>query len=289
MAARLGLTVRGVRLFDKKFGADFVAALPHTPGVYVFRDDKGDALYVGKAVSLRRRLFSYRNASRRKGHRKMRVLVSRATSLEVQPLASEGEALLRENELILALRPPYNVDGAYSFLYPFIGCRSTPDGDLYCFTTHPSAYQSFDFRWHGAFRSRLRARQAFDALIEILALLAHIEPVSRLPPHPRKRGSRLVGFRQLHPEVRGHVETLLTAAEPATLTAIAEFLLEKPRARRDAGHVQECLRCLAAFCETDLRKLRNALDSAGLAGTFVDQRQRDALFITTMARAESTR
>lgn len=271
------------KLFDKKFGADFVAALPNAPGVYLFRDENGDALYVGKAVSLRRRLFSYRNASRRKPHRKMRILVRQAASLEVQPLPSERDALLRENELILALRPPYNVDGAFSFLYPAIGFHSTPERDLFCFTTHPTAYEGLDFRWHGAFRSRPRAREAFDALIEVLSLLAHDEPVSRLPPHPKKRGSRLVGFRRLHPDVRAHVEALLSAADPASLGAIAEFLLEKPRARRDAERVQECLRCLAAFCETDLRKLRNALDSAGIDGTFIDQRRRDALFITTGA------
>lgn len=275
------MEVVAAKLFDKKFGADFVASLPNSPGVYLFRDESGDVLYVGKAVSLRRRLFTYRNANRRKLHRKMRILVRRAAALEVRALESEREALLQENALILSLRPPYNVDGAFSFLYPAIGYCSLPEHDLFCFTTRPAAYEGLDFRWHGAFRSRPRAREAFDMLVELLSLLGHIEPVSRLPPHPKQRGSRVVGFRKLHPEVRAHVEMLLTGADPAPLGAIAEFLLEKPRARRDAGRVEESLRCLASFWKTDLRELRAALDRAGIGGTFVDQARRDALFIAT--------
>ena len=65
----------GVRRFDRKFGKDFLAGIPPEPGIYLFRDERDEVLYVGKAKDLRRRLGSYRNATRRKLHRKMRVLV----------------------------------------------------------------------------------------------------------------------------------------------------------------------------------------------------------------------
>lgn len=275
-----------LKLFDRKFGAEFVAALPSVPGVYVFRDGDGAALYVGKAVDLRRRLLTYRSAGRRKVHRKMRELVRQAAALEVQPLASERAALLRENELIRQLRPPFNIEGAFSFLYPAIGIGTADDRDLLCFTTRPAAYDQFGFCWHGAFRSRPRARQAFDALVELLSMLGHIEPVSRLPPHPVLRGSRLVAFRQLPRPVREQVTHLLGGTAPAPLAGLAEFLLEKPRARRDAELVEEHLRCLAAFWETDLHKLRCALDAAGIAGRYIDQQERDALFISTAAQRD---
>ena len=77
--------------------------------MYLFADATGRVLYVGKAKDLRRRLAGYRNASRRKAHRKMRTLVRAAASLEVRPQLSETQALLLENELIRTLRPPYNV------------------------------------------------------------------------------------------------------------------------------------------------------------------------------------
>ena len=65
----------GVRRFDRKFGKDFLGNLPAAPGVYLFRDEREEVLYVGKAKDIRRRLSAYRNATRRKPHRKMRTLV----------------------------------------------------------------------------------------------------------------------------------------------------------------------------------------------------------------------
>ncbi len=269
----------GVKLFDRKFGADFVSALPPSPGIYLFRDDADRVIYVGKAVNLRKRLFGYRNASRRKAHRKMRMLVRAAATLEVRELDSEREALLAENELIRSLRPPHNVDGAYSFLYPAIGVCGARDHDLFCFTTHPDKYEQFNFQWYGSFRSRPRTREAFDVLIEMLALIAHPEPRSRIPPHPRPTGSRLVAFRRLDPELRKQIELFLAGETMSPLGLLAESLLEKPRARRDAERVQERLQCLKSFYETDLSKLHAALRAAGRPGTFIDQHQRDALFI----------
>lgn len=273
----------GVKLFDRKFGADFAGALPSAPGVYLFRDQAGAVLYVGKAVNLRRRLSGYRNATRRKAHRKMRVLVQRAATLEIRPVESERAALLLENQLIRDLRPPHNVDGAYAFLYPAIGLCHLADQHLLCITTTPEIYAQLPFRWYGAFRSRPRALEAFAALVDVLVLIAHAEPRSRLPPHPRRRGSRLVGFRQLAPEAAAAVESWLGGESPAALAVLAEHLLEKPRARREAEVVQGHLHCLRSFYETDLSKLRAALVAAGIAGTFVEREQRDALFIATRA------
>jgi excinuclease ABC subunit C len=269
----------GVKLFDRKFGAELVASLPSSPGIYLFRDDGGRVLYVGKAVNLRKRLAGYRNASRRKAHRKMRLLVRAATTLEVRRLDSEREALLAENQLIQSLRPPHNVDGAYSFLYPAIGLCRAGHLDLFCFTTQPEQFGDFEFQWFGAFRSRPRAKEAFDVLIETLCLLAHPEPRSRVPSHPRPRGSRLVAFRRLDAALRRELEAFLAGESLAPLGRLAEHLLEKPRARRDAERVEECLHVLRAFYETDLRKLRDALRTAGIRGTFIHRNRRDALFI----------
>ena len=110
-----------MRQFDRKFGADLLRELPAEPAVYLFKDEDGEVLYAGKAKDIRRRLASYRNAGRRRAHRKMRTLVRVAASLEVRLQPSERQALLVENELIRTLRPRYNVDGAFTFLYPALG------------------------------------------------------------------------------------------------------------------------------------------------------------------------
>ncbi len=271
----------GVKLFDRKFGKEYEEGLPTSPGVYMFRDEHGKVLYVGKAKNLRRRLGNYRNASRRKAHRKMRTLVRRAAALDIVPTDSERAALLRENELIRTLRPPFNVNGAFSFLYPAIGVGTDAGRKLYCFTTAPASWSELDLQWYGTFRSRPRAREAFDTLVETLTYLAHPEPRSRLPKHQPIRGSRLVAFRRLDHDTDRDIEDFLAGSRTDGLGRIAERLLEKPRARAESERVQECLRCLKAFYETDLEKLRYALASAGLDGTFIDQEERDALFIAT--------
>ena len=82
---------------------------PAAPGVYVLKDADGRALYVGKAVHLRRRLRAH-FADRR--WRALKPGMSRAAGAEWQEVGSEIEALLREAALIQALRPPVNVQTA---------------------------------------------------------------------------------------------------------------------------------------------------------------------------------
>jgi predicted GIY-YIG superfamily endonuclease len=269
--------------FDRKFGAEFLRELPRTPAVYLFKNERGDVLYAGKAKDVRRRLDGYRNATRRKAHRKMRRLVRVASALEVRPVASEREALLLENQLIRTERPPYNVDGAFSFLYPAIGLTTRGHELLLGLTTEPDTWSEVAFTWHGTFRSRRRALAAFDALTALLAFLAHPEPRSRLPRLPRRRGSRLVAFRQLEPKLAQLLREFLAGESRAALGELALRLLEKTAARRDAERVEDRLRLLAAFYTSDLAKLRGALRAAGRSGGFVPQEERDALFLAQRA------
>lgn len=271
----------GVKRFDRKFGAQLLRELPEAPAVYLFKDERGQVLYAGKAVNIRRRLRSYRNATRRKAHRKMRELVREASVLEVRLQPDEREALLVENELVRTLRPPYNVDGTYTFLYPAIGAGVRGHQALFCFTTSPEAFAGLELRWYGAFRSRLRAREAFDALVDLLARIGHLEPRARLPVAPRLRGSRLVGMRRLGPDLLEPTGRFLAGESDELLRELAVRLVERPSARREAAQVQEDLLLLDAFYRSDLVKLRNALRAAGRDGSFVSQQERDALFIAT--------
>jgi predicted GIY-YIG superfamily endonuclease len=79
---------------------------PPTPGVYVLKDADGHALYVGKAVHLRRRLRAH-FAERR--WRALKPELSRAADAEWREVGSEIEALLQEASLIRTLEPPVNV------------------------------------------------------------------------------------------------------------------------------------------------------------------------------------
>lgn len=90
----------------RRAGTRIVAGAPARPGVYVLRDDRGGALYVGKAVNLRRRLQAH-FAGRR--WRVLKHPMARVADAEWREVGSEIEALLREAALIRELRPVANV------------------------------------------------------------------------------------------------------------------------------------------------------------------------------------
>ncbi|WP_017557764.1 DEDD exonuclease domain-containing protein [Nocardiopsis baichengensis] len=80
--------------------------LPDAPGVYVFSDARGEALYVGKSTSLRKRVRSYFTAAETRGRvREMIGLVEGVTPI---PCATGLEAEVREMRLIAERKPPYN-------------------------------------------------------------------------------------------------------------------------------------------------------------------------------------
>ncbi len=92
--------------------------LPLAPGVYRMLDAKGDALYVGKARSLRRRVTSYTQVSRLS--ERLRRMVFETRSLEIVTTASEAEALLLEANLIKRLRPRFNIVLRDDKSYPWL-------------------------------------------------------------------------------------------------------------------------------------------------------------------------
>lgn len=93
--------------------------LPVQPGVYLFKDEQGEILYIGKAKSLRARVRSYFN--RGQDHSpKTRELVRRIVDLDTIVVGSEAEALLLEANLIKAHRPRFNIQLRDDKRYPYI-------------------------------------------------------------------------------------------------------------------------------------------------------------------------
>src|ERR671914_2811844 len=93
--------------------------LPAKPGVYLFRDSRGDVLYVGKAKSLRPRVRSYFQASK-DTRTTIAQLPSRVTDVEVIVTSNEVEALHLEQNLVKRHRPPFNVRLRDDKSFPYI-------------------------------------------------------------------------------------------------------------------------------------------------------------------------
>ena len=84
--------------------------IPKDPGVYVFRDQFKQVIYVGKAKSLRKRLSNYFQPSRlRTADPKLRSLINSISYFEYNTVKSESEALLLESRLIKEYAPKYNI------------------------------------------------------------------------------------------------------------------------------------------------------------------------------------
>jgi hypothetical protein len=264
------------RLFDEKFGREFLAGVPAEPGVYRFYDAAGALLYVGKAASLRRRLGQYRTAGRKKKERKRRALVKAATRITWEVCESALAAALTEIRLIQTLRPPRNVVGAFPFLYPFIGIHAEGRETYFCLTTSPGAFPAFDF--HGAFRSREVTGEAFFSLMRLLRFVGHPVPSHRCRRLGRAAHSYVLGFRRLPADAPDLWGRLLRGTSREALEGLALLLIEHAGARARRAEVQEDLQAIARFFETEPCQLARARTTTGYRPYPVPQRDRDLLF-----------
>lgn len=83
--------------------------LPESPGVYLFFDEAGTLMYVGKATSLRSRVASYFRAQKNGPTRAIEEVASEIAHIEYIETPTVLEALLKEADLIRHKKPPYNV------------------------------------------------------------------------------------------------------------------------------------------------------------------------------------
>lgn len=82
---------------------------PEGPGVYIFRGDRDEILYVGKAVNLQQRMLSHLRVDPMADPSRHSRMVYEVRDFEFQATASELLALLREDELIKRHRPRFNI------------------------------------------------------------------------------------------------------------------------------------------------------------------------------------
>ena len=97
-----------------------LAGLPDSPGCYIFKDDLGDILYIGKALSLRSRVRSYWADISWRERPKLAVMIPKVNTIETILTNSEKEALLLEANLIRQKLPRYNVSLKDDRRYPWL-------------------------------------------------------------------------------------------------------------------------------------------------------------------------
>jgi excinuclease ABC subunit C len=96
-----------------------VSVLPVAPGVYMYKDERGRVIYVGKAKSLRHRVRSYFSDERLEDA-KTGTLISEAADVDYILVDNEKEALALENNLIKQWQPRFNILLRDDKTYPYI-------------------------------------------------------------------------------------------------------------------------------------------------------------------------
>ena len=139
---------------------DQLKRLPAKPGVYIFRDKRGQVLYVGKAKSLRPRVRSYFQASADVRHA-IAQLPERVADMEVIVTGSEVEALHLEQNLVKRHRPPFNVRLRDDKSFPYIAVTVEDDFPRVMFTRerHRRGVTYF-----GPYANAKKVRETLDVL-----------------------------------------------------------------------------------------------------------------------------
>ncbi len=97
---------------------------PHEPGAYIFKDEAGKPIYVGKAGDLRDRLVQHVRGDNPAGWAE--VMHDRARAVDWIVTRSATEALILEANLIKEHKPPYNIRLADDKSYPYLKLTDEP-------------------------------------------------------------------------------------------------------------------------------------------------------------------
>jgi excinuclease ABC subunit C len=134
--------------------------LPAKPGVYLFRDRRGDVLYVGKAKSLRPRVRSYFQQSL-DSRAAIRQLPERVEDIEVIVTQNEVEALHLEQNLVKRHRPPFNVRLRDDKSFPYIAVTVEDEYPRVMFTRERHRRGVWYF---GPYANAKKVRETLDVL-----------------------------------------------------------------------------------------------------------------------------
>ena len=104
---------------------DTVKNIPKDPGVYFFKNNKNDIIYIGKAKNIRNRVRTYFQKNKYQSPKNI-SMIKRIVDVEWIVVRNEVEALLTEANLIKKHQPFYNVNLKDDKSFPFIRITNEP-------------------------------------------------------------------------------------------------------------------------------------------------------------------
>lgn len=246
---------------------EFIAKdYPDSPGVYLMKDDSGRIIYVGKAVSLRKRLSSYFRAGADHSP-KTRALVARIARVDFLLVSTEKEALLLEESLIKKHRPRYNIvlrDDKRSLLFRLDKAAAFPrltmtrhvvrDGSAYFGPyASASAARATQKLVGGIFRLRKCSDTVFKNRVRP-CLYFQLDQCLAPCVVPVDRDEYMALVRQVEQFLSGRSQSLVRDLRRRMDKAAGDMRYE------DAARLRDQIRAIEATLESQASVLRDALD-----------------------------
>ena len=145
--------------------AERVAQVPTEPGCYLWKDAKGEVVYVGKAKSLRARMRQYVTLSDER--EKIPLMMQVVRDFDYVVVGSEHEALVLERNLIAQYHPYFNVDYKDDKSYPFIAIT---ESDVFPAIKYTRERHRKGTRYFGPYTDARAARETIDTLRKVVPI-----------------------------------------------------------------------------------------------------------------------
>lgn len=139
--------------------AEQVNQVPTSPGCYLWKDAKGEVIYVGKAKNLRARMLQYVNLTDDRA--KIPLMMQVVRSFDYVVVGSEHEALVLERNLIEQYHPYFNVDFKDDKSYPYIAIT---ESDAFPAIKYTRERHRKGTRYFGPYTDAHAARETIDTL-----------------------------------------------------------------------------------------------------------------------------
>lgn len=145
--------------------AEQVERVPTEPGCYLWKDARGDVIYVGKAKNLRARMKQYVQLT--DDRLKIPLMMQVVRSFDYVVVGSEHEALVLERNLIGQYHPYFNVDYKDDKSYPYI---AVTESDPYPAIKYTREKHRKKTRYFGPYTDARAARQTIDTLRKVVPI-----------------------------------------------------------------------------------------------------------------------
>ena len=145
--------------------AERVSRVPTDPGCYLWKDSKGEVVYVGKAKNLRARMRQY--VTLQDDREKIPLMMQVVRDFDYVVVGSEHEALVLERNLIAQYHPYFNVDYKDDKSYPFIAIT---ESDVFPAIKYTRERHRKGTRYFGPYTDARAARETIDTLRKVVPI-----------------------------------------------------------------------------------------------------------------------